>query len=178
MVRRGVERVHAVGLGYGKDWLQPTCVHDVEPAWRSDCPRRLAHEELHRRIEVAYWAALDEAGSVTDGEARLRCLVGELERDCPSAAACLAEDLPALCAHLEYRLRLCKRLRSTNLLERSLEEVKQRTKVTGRFPGETSCLSLCWAVLNLIIARARGFGLTPTTSTARCPPPTDAHRYS
>ncbi len=38
-----------------------------------------------------------------------------------SAAASLAEDLPALCAHPEYPLRLRKRLRSTNLLERSLE---------------------------------------------------------
>lgn len=77
-----------------------------------------------------------------------------------SAAACLAEDLPALCVHLEYPLRLRKRLRSTNLLERSLEEVKRRTKVIGRFPGETSCLSLCWAVLDLLIASARGLGLT------------------
>jgi hypothetical protein len=32
--------------------------------------------------------------------------------------------------------------------------------VIGRFPGETSCLSLCWAVLDLIIAGARGLGLT------------------
>ncbi len=24
----------------------------------------------------------------------------------------------------------------------------------GRFPGETSCLSLCWAVLDLVIAGA------------------------
>jgi transposase-like protein len=45
-------------------------------------------------------------------------------------------------------------------LERSLEEVKRRTKVIGRFPGETSCLSLCWAVLDLFIASARGLGLT------------------
>jgi putative transposase len=52
------------------------------------------------------------------------------------------------------------RLRSTNLLERSLEEVKGRTKVIDRFPGETSCLSLCWAVLDLFIGSARGLGLT------------------
>jgi len=32
--------------------------------------------------------------------------------------------------------------------------------VIGRFPGETSCLSLSWAVLNLFIASARGLGLT------------------
>jgi hypothetical protein len=30
--------------------------------------------------------------------------------------------------------------------------------VIGRFPGETSCLSLCWAVLDIIIAGARGLG--------------------
>ena len=30
----------------------------------------------------------------------------------------------------------------------------------GRFPGETSCLSLCWAVLDIFIGGARGLGLT------------------
>ena len=30
----------------------------------------------------------------------------------------------------------------------------------GRFPGETSCLSLCWAVLDIFIATARGLGLS------------------
>jgi putative transposase len=62
--------------------------------------------------------------------------------------------------HLEYPLRLRRRLRSTNLLEWSLEEVKRRAKVIGRFPGETSCLRLSWAVLDLFIASARGLGLT------------------
>ncbi len=62
--------------------------------------------------------------------------------------------------HLAYPLRLRKRLRSTNLLERSLEEVKLRTKVIGRFPAETSCLSLCFAVVDLFIASARGLALT------------------
>jgi len=52
-----------------------------------------------------------------------------------------------------YLIRL-KRWRSTNLLERSLGEVKRRTKVIGRFPGETSCLSLVWAVLDLYISNA------------------------
>jgi hypothetical protein len=44
-----------------------------------------------------------------------------------------------------------RRWRSTNLLERSLGEVKRRTKVMGRFPGEESCLTLVWAVLDLLI---------------------------
>jgi len=114
---------------------------------------------LIERVDAAFWAALDEATSPADGEARLRQLVSDLERSYPSAAACLAEDLPALCVHLAYPLRLRKRLRSTNLLEGSPEEVKRRTKVIGRFPGETSCLSLCWAVLDLFIVSARGLAL-------------------
>jgi hypothetical protein len=32
--------------------------------------------------------------------------------------------------------------------------------VIGRFPGETSCLVTAWAVLDLVIAGARGLGLT------------------
>ncbi len=117
-------------------------------------------QDLHNRVRDAYWAALDQAGSAVEGEARLRGLVGELEIEFPGAAAAFAEDLPALCAHLGYPLRLRKRLRSTNLLERSLGEVKRRTKVIGRFPGETSCLSLCWAVMDLVIAAGPGLALT------------------
>lgn len=116
--------------------------------------------DLHARVRAAYWKALDEATCPEEAEASLRVLVGELAGDFPSAAACLAEDLPALAVHLRYPLRLKKRLRSTNLLERSLEEVRRRTKVIGRFPGETSCLTVAWAVMDLVIAGAHGLGLT------------------
>jgi putative transposase len=114
---------------------------------------------LHERVRAAYWAALDTAADPAEAERGLRELVGSLEREYPSAAACLAEDLSALTVHLAYPLRLRKRLRSTNLLERSLGEVRRRTKVIGRFPGESSCLTLAWAVMDLVIAAGRGLGL-------------------
>lgn len=117
-------------------------------------------DDVRRRVKAAFWAALDDAASPEEAEDNLRRLVAELEREYPSAAACLADDLPALCVHLRYPLHLRKRLRSTNLLERSLGEVQRRVKVIGRFPGETSCLSLCWAVLDLVIAGARSLGLS------------------
>ena len=120
-------------------------------------PKRPA---LHARVRSAYWAALDAATSPAEAEAGLRALVGDLSREFPSAAACLADDLSALTVHLRYPLRLRKRLRSTNLLERSLEEVRRRTKVIGRFPGETSCLTMAWAVMDLVIAGSRGLGLS------------------
>jgi transposase-like protein len=115
---------------------------------------------LHQAIKGQFWAALDEATDPAAAEQRLRELGTEPERPYPSAAACLADDLPAVCVHLKDFPRLRKRFRSSNLLERSLEEVRRRTKVIGRFPGETSCLSLCWAVLDLFLAGARGLGLS------------------
>ena len=49
----------------------------------------------------------------------------------------------------------------TNLLERTFVEVRRRTKIIGRFPGETSALSLIWAVLELASRGWRGVTMTP-----------------
>ncbi len=107
------------------------------------------------RVRAAYWKILDEATSIKDGEQGMRRLIGQLtDSGYHAAAACLADDLDALLVHLKYPLRHRRKWRSTNLLERSLGEVRRRTKVIGRFPGETSCLSLCWAVLDLIITQS------------------------
>jgi putative transposase len=116
------------------------------------------HQE---EVRARYWRALDEAGSKEDGCRRLRALVGWLsDQGLASAAACLADDLEALCVHLDYPLKHRRRWRSTNLLERSLGEVRRRTKVIGRFPGESSCLSLCWAVLDLVISHSNNVTFT------------------
>jgi putative transposase len=107
------------------------------------------------RVRRAYWQALDDAINERDGKQRLKALVDQLDGAGYSAAArCLADDLDALVVHLRYPTRHRRRWRSTNLLERSLGEVKRRTKVIGRFPGETSCLTLVWAVLDLYITNA------------------------
>jgi putative transposase len=109
----------------------------------------------HDRIRFNYWSALTDATSVKDGTLRLQVLISELEhRGYESAARCLADDLDALVVHLRYPLRHRERWRSTNLLERSLGEVRRRTKVIGRFPGESSCLTLVWAVLDLFFSHA------------------------
>jgi putative transposase len=108
------------------------------------------------RVRLAYWQALDDATRERDAKQRLKGLVDELDRAGYTAAAkCLADDLDALVVHLRYPLRHRRRWRSTNLLERSLAEVKRRSKVIGRFPGETSCLTLVWAVLDLYITHAK-----------------------
>ncbi len=144
----------------------PGLISAVEEIWpRADRQHCAVHrlrnliaklpKSEHDRIRFNYWSALTDATSVKDGKLRLQVLISELEhRGYESAARCLAEDLDALVAHLRYPLRHRERWRSTNLLERSLGEVRRRTKVMGRFPGETSCLSLVWAVLDLFFSHA------------------------
>jgi putative transposase len=63
--------------------------------------------------------------------------------------------------HLRWPSEHRKRIRSTNLLERTFVEVRRRTKIIGRFPGETSALSLIWAVLELASRGWRGITMTP-----------------
>ena len=144
----------------------PGLIKAVEQCWpasdRQHCAvHRLRNllaklpERERERVRQTYWQALDDATGERDGKRRLQTLVDQLDKAGYTAAAkCLADDLDALVVHLRYPTRHRRRWRSTNLLERSLGEVKRRTKVIGRFPGETSCLTLVWAVLDLYITHA------------------------
>ena len=141
----------------------PGLIKAIEQCWpASDRQRCCVHrarnlyaklpERERERVKHAYWRALDDAINPSDAKQRLQALVDELDKGGFTAAAkCLADDLDALVVHLRYPPRHRRRWRSTNLLERSLGEVKRRTKVMGRFPGEESCLTLVWAVLDLLI---------------------------
>ena len=141
----------------------PGLIKAIEQCWpASDRQRCCVHrarnlyaklpERERERVKHAYWQALDDAINERDAKQRLQTLVDQLDKDGYTAAArCLADDLDALVVHLRYPTRHRRRWRSTNLLERSLGEVKRRTKVMGRFPGEDSCLTLVWAVLDLLI---------------------------
>src|SRR5438067_1447864 len=118
-------------------------------------------ERHHRELKARYWRILDEATSVADARAGLQALADDYRAAYPSAAAVLERDLDALVCHLRFPSEHRKRIRSTNLLERTFVEVRRRTKVIGRFPGETSALGLIWAVLELSSRGWRGVVMTP-----------------
>jgi putative transposase len=180
-VMLGMRESHEDWLALGRDLIArglgapllvvadgaPGLIKAVEQCWpASDRQHCAVHrvrnllaklpERERERVRQAYWQALDDATDQRDGKQRLQALVDELDGAGYTAAAkCLADDLDALVVHLRYPTRHRRRWRSTNLLERSLAEVKRRTKVIGRFPGETSCLTLVWAVLDLYITHAK-----------------------
>jgi putative transposase len=118
-------------------------------------------ERLHRELKARYWRILDEAGSAADARAALLALVADYRAAYPAAMAVIERDLDALVCHLRFPSQHRKRIRSTNLLERTFVEVRRRTKVIGRFPGETSALCLIWAVLELSSRGWRGVVMTP-----------------
>ena len=92
---------------------------------------------------------------------KVQALAAEYAAAYPSFARSLEQDLDALVVHLRFPYEHHKRTRSTNLLERTFVEVRRRTKVIGRFPGEASALSLIWAVLELASRGWRGVTMTP-----------------
>jgi putative transposase len=66
----------------------------------------------------------------------------------PAAVACLLDTLPELTTFLRLPREHRARIRHTKLIQRTFGETRRRVKVIGRLPGERSCLSLVWAVLD------------------------------
>lgn len=118
-------------------------------------------ERHHRELKARWWSVFDEAASAAEARAGLRALVADYHAAYPSAMAVIERDLDQLVTHLRFPGEHRKRIRSTNLLERTFVEVRRRTKIVGRFPGETSALSLIWAVLELSSRGWRGVTMTP-----------------
>ncbi len=120
-------------------------------------------ERHHTELKARWWRIFDEAASPGEAKAALLALAEEYRRAYPSAMRTITENVDELVSRLLFPSCHRKRLSSTNLLERTFVEVRRRTKVIGRFPGETSALSLIWAVLELASRGWRGVTMTPRT---------------
>ena len=120
-------------------------------------------ERHHQEVKARWWKAFDEARSPGEATRELQGIIADYRTAYPSAMAVIETDLAALVMHLRFPSEHRKRIRTTNLLERTFVEVRRRTKVIGRFPGEISALSLIWAVLELSSRGWRGVKMTPKT---------------
>jgi len=95
----------------------------------------------------AYLNTVYYAPDLASGKERAREFREKYERIYPSAVKCFQEDLEACLNHLRCPVRHRKFITSTNLVERSFEEEKRRSKVLPRFFDEKSCLKLAFASL-------------------------------
>ncbi len=128
-------------------------------------------EEVQEEVRKAYWAIFDQIDA-PPGEravAIARERAGEFAerygKRYPAAVKCVTKNLKELTTYLRFPVEHRERVRHTNLLERAFGESRRRVKVIGRLPGESSCISLVWAVLD---RASKGWrGLTMTTEGVR-----------
>jgi putative transposase len=120
-------------------------------------------------IKADYWAIFDVPDTIEPGpdavafvQARIDKFAARWRDSYPAAVRCLLADRDSLTVYLRFPREHWTRIRHSNFIERTFGETRRRVKVIGRLPGETSCLSLVWAVLDRASAGWRGFTMTPT----------------
>jgi len=132
------------------------------------CRNLIAKVPTHAQDQVKrdYWAVFDDIeadgeAAVTEARRRAKRFIAKWQPLYPSAVACVADNLDALVVHLLFPAEHRKRIRHSNLIERTFGETRRRVKVIGRLPSEHSCLSLVWAVLDRASKGWRGLTMTP-----------------
>ncbi len=129
----------------------------------------LAKVPTHAQQEVkkAYWEIFDMPDDVTPGpraetlaQQRIDAFAATYAKAYPAAVRCLLDDRQALTVYLRFPAEHWHRIRHSNFIERTFGETRRRVKVIGRLPGETSCVSLVWAVLDRASRGWRGFTIT------------------
>jgi putative transposase len=129
--------------------------------------------EAQREVRDAYWAIFDTdeliAGGMAPGptlvaavQHRIDAVADTYARTYPAAVKCLLADREQLTSYLRFPVEHHRRIRHSNFIERTFGETRRRVKVIGRLPGETSCLTLVWAVLDRASRGWRGVTMTPT----------------
>ena len=104
-------------------------------------PRKRQEEVKKALHRIFYAACLEDARE----EARqfIRRYVGEF----PSAVETLTKHLEECLTFYRFPEHHWKHIRTSNVIERAFKEVKRRTKVIGRFPNETSALTMVFSIL-------------------------------
>jgi putative transposase len=128
---------------------------------------------MHAEVKDASWKLFDTQDLKTTPGPRLVELASHRITEMaakygatyPAAMKCLLADHEGLTAYLRFPAGHHPRVRHPDFTERTFGETRRRTKVIGRLPGETSCLTLVWAVLD---RASRGWrGLTMTSDGLR-----------
>jgi putative transposase len=118
-------------------------------------------------VKADYWAIFDlpddaEPGLDTETVVQQRIdAFAARWKDYSGAVTCLLTGRENLTVYLRFPREHWTRIRHSNFIERTFGETRRRVKVIGRLPGEHTCLSLVWAVLDRVSAGWRGFTMTP-----------------
>ena len=112
--------------------------------------------EIKKQIHALFYAKDYETG-LRKG----RSLIEQYQDRYPRAMECLGKSLEECLTCLQLPEAHRRRVRTTNGLERLIEEARRRTKVQGVLGGEQAGLSLIYAVTVDVSKRWRGIRITP-----------------
>ncbi len=123
---------------------------------------------MQGEVKDAFWKIFDTEDLTTPPgpklveiiDARAGEFAAKYQALYPAAAKILLADREGLTAYLRFPAEHHNRVRHSNFIERTFGETRRRVKVIGRLPGETSCLTLVWAVLDRASRGWRGFTMT------------------
>ncbi len=106
-------------------------------------------EEIWPEIKAEIMAIRDAAG-YEQGKQLAYEFIERYKDKFPSLVRAFKEDLDALLNHLRLPFRHRRYVRTTNLVERSFEEERRKTKVIPCFLTEKSALKLVFSVLSRV----------------------------
>lgn len=123
-------------------------------------------------VRADFWACFDTSDELLKDigpgqrlveavQRRIDAFIAKWADAYPAAMRVMETDRASLTVYLRFPAEHHKRIRHSNFIERTFGETRRRVKVIGRFPGETSCVSLVWAVLDRASRGWRGFAMTP-----------------
>lgn len=118
-------------------------------------PRRRQGEVKKALHRIFYAASLDDALAAVDQFA------ARYGGEFPTATGVLGQHLRECLTFYRFPERHWKSIRTSNVLERALREIRRRTNVIGRFPTETSALMVVFGVLEEERLKWRAIGMTP-----------------
>jgi len=99
-------------------------------------------DEVRKALNRIFHAACLE-----DAREEVRRFLSLYSREFPTATETLAKHLEECLTYYRFPERHWKHIRTSNVIERSFKEVKRRTNVVGRFPGELSALMVVFGIL-------------------------------
>lgn len=152
MVRRGLSvpvlittdgapgLIRAVGEVFPKSLRQRCLAHKTRNIV-DKVPDR-GREDVKSAVQGAYYAPNQEIAEMVATD-----VLKTYQDEYPSAMASFRDDWEACIAYLRCPAIHHKRIRTTNLLERSFLEQRRRTKVIPRFFTEKNCLKLVFSTL-------------------------------
>jgi putative transposase len=114
-----------------------------------------ARAEIKNAVRAAYYAPNREVADTIAAD-----VLRTYQRDYPAAMRSFQDDWEACVAYLRCPATHHKRIRTTNLLERSFLEERRRTRTIPRFFSEKSCLKLVFATLWRASQRWQGVRMT------------------